>query len=262
MKLEIKQLKYAYSTDCFVVDGVDLSIKKGEFVGLIGPNGCGKSTVLKNVYRVLKPSSGSIFIDNDNIEKLSYRNTAQKISVVGQNQETTFDFTVREVVSMGRHPYKKLFEADTKKEKELILKCLESLGMQDRINEKFSTLSGGEKQRVLLAKAVAQDTDFMILDEPTNHLDINYQIQIFDLLKNLNITVFTAIHDLNIAALYCDRLLVINKGKIVFEGTPEEVVSQKMIKEIYHVDAHVYQDKITKKVRVSYIPQYLKEEFK
>jgi len=131
------------------------------------------------------------------------------------------------------------------------------LGMKDKAKENYAYLSGGEQQRVLLAKAIAQDTNFMILDEPTNHLDIRYQMQIFDLLKNMNMTVFTAIHDLNLATLYCDRLILMDNGKIIKDGSVEEVMTEENIKEIYKVDVKVCKQETTKKLYVSYIPNYL-----
>lgn len=254
--LEIVDLAFSYPTN-LIIDGVNLKINKGEFVGLIGPNGCGKSTLLKNVYRTLKPKNGNIYFEDKNIQNLSYKETAKKISVISQNETIVFDFTVEEIVAMGRHPYKKLFDIDTKEEHDFIIKCLDYLGMKDKAKENYAYLSGGEQQRVLLAKAIAQDTNFMILDEPTNHLDIRYQMQIFDLLKNMNMTVFTAIHDLNLATLYCDRLILMDNGKIIKDGSVEEVMTEQNIKEIYKVDVKVYKQETTKKLYVNYIPNYL-----
>ena len=230
---------------------------RGEFVGLIGPNGSGKSTVLKNIYRGLTPDQGTIELDKENLLTMPYKKSALKMAVVGQENEVPFDFLVEEIVAMGRSPHKKLFDVDNVHDKEIVHHALEHMGMAHMAKRSYLNLSGGEKQRVLIARAIAQESDFLILDEPTNHLDISYQMQIFDFIKRLNVTVLSAIHDLNLAALYCDRLYVLKNGKIVLQGTPEEVLTAEHIYEVYGVKSSVSIHPVTGKLAITYLPEAL-----
>ncbi len=255
MKLKIENLSFSYDNKS-TVKNISLDVQNGEFVGIIGPNGSGKTTVLKNVYRALTPSSGEIFLDGKPIRKLSNREVSLKMAVVGQENEVPFDFSVSEIVAMGRTPHKRLFEPDTFDDKHMIHHALEHLGMEEMGERSFMSLSGGEKQRVLLARAVAQESDFFILDEPTNHLDISYQLEIFDFIKRLNITVLSAMHDLNLAALYCDRLYVMKEGGIVLSGTPEEVLTKENILDIFGVHSMVSKNSENGKLAISYFSGY------
>ena len=259
MRLEVKGLTFSYGEKDTIKD-VSIQVRKGEFVGLIGPNGSGKSTVLKNVYRGLIPDQGSILLDGENLLKMSYRKSAQKMAVVGQENEVPFDFSVEEIVAMGRSPHKKIFDIDNAHDKEIVHHALEHVGMERMAKKNYLNLSGGEKQRVIIARAIAQESDFMILDEPTNHLDISYQMQVFDFIKRLNVTVLSAIHDLNLAALYCDRIYVLKKGKIVLCGTPEEVLTPEHIYDIYGTSSSVIKHPITGKMAITYLPAGIKEK--
>ena len=253
MKLQVENLSFAYDQDPIIED-IFLTVEKGEFVGLIGPNGSGKSTVLKNLYRALQPNAGVVKLDENNLFKLSHKEAATKIGVVGQENVLPFDFTVEEIVAMGRSPYKKLFDGDTQKDKEIISKSLTYMGIAGMAKRNFLHLSGGEKQRVLLARVIAQETDFLILDEPTNHLDIGYQIQILDFVKNLKVTVLAALHDLNLAAMYCDRLYVLKNGCIYKSGTPEEVLTPEIIYDVYGIKADVSKHPATGKLNITFLP--------
>ena len=256
MRMEINGLNFSYDEKC-AVSNVSINIKNGEFVGIIGPNGSGKSTLLKNIYRALSPDDGTIILDGENLLKMKHKKSAQKLAVVGQENEVPFDFSVEEIVSMGRSPHKKLFDADTKQDIYMVHHALEHLGMENMAKRNFQKLSGGEKQRVLLARTVAQESDFLILDEPTNHLDINYQLQMFDFVKRLKVTVLCAIHDLNIAALYCDRLYAMKDGKIILSGTPEEVLTEENIKKLFGVKSSVTVHPVTKKISITYLPLWI-----
>ena len=259
MRLQVKDLVYSYG-DGDALKGISLKVAKGEFVGLIGPNGSGKSTALKNIYRGLKPDSGSIILDGENVLNMSFKKSALKMAVVGQENEVPFDFKVEEIVAMGRTPHKKLFEIDNEHDKYIVHHALEHLGMENLAKKNYLHLSGGEKQRVLIARAIAQESDFYILDEPTNHLDISYQIQIFDFIKRLNVTVLSAIHDLNMAALYCDRIYVLKDGEIVLSGTPEEVLTEENIRDVYGVSSSVCINPITGKVSITFLPAGVNKE--
>jgi iron complex transport system ATP-binding protein len=256
MRLQIENLTFSYNTDDKkpAADDICLHVNKGEFVGLIGPNGSGKSTVLKNLYRALKPAGGEISLDGENLLAMSHKKAALKIGVVGQENDVPFDFSVEEIVAMGRSPHKKLFEPDNAHDKYIINHALEHLGMESMAKRNYRHLSGGEKQRVIIARVIAQESDFLLLDEPTNHLDINYQLQIFDFVRRLGVTVLSAMHDLNMAALYCDRIYVLKDGRIVLHGTPEQIFTPENIYNVYGVRCDTITHPATGKITITYLP--------
>ena len=225
-----------------ILRGVDLRAERGELVGVIGPNGSGKSTLLKCIYRVLKPTGGAVWLDGRTLSDYSYKESARQVAVVAQHNYYNFDFSVRDVVMMGRSPHKRALERDNARDHQMVARALETVGMADFARRSFATLSGGEQQRVILARALAQDTPCLILDEPTNHLDIKYQLQLMDIVKGLDRTVIAAIHDLNIAAMYCDRLYAVKEGRVVASGRPEEVLTPALIRAVYEVEAEVLRD--------------------
>ncbi|MDR3240396.1 MAG: ABC transporter ATP-binding protein [Clostridiales bacterium] len=256
MRLQIENMTFSYG-DRKAIDDICLNVKEGEFVGLIGPNGSGKSTVLKNLYRALSPDKGTVTFDGENLFALSHKKAALKLGVVGQENDVPFDFLVEEIVAMGRSPHKKFFDFDTEQDKNIVRHALEHLGMEAMAKRNYLHLSGGEKQRVIIARVVAQETDFLLLDEPTNHLDISYQLQIFDFVKRLGVTVLSAIHDLNMAALYCDRIYVLKDGKVILRGTPEEVLTPRNIFDVYGVRSDISVHPATGKVAITYLPEAL-----
>ncbi len=235
-----------------ILKGIDINVSNKEFIGVIGPNGSGKSTLLKCMYRTLKPSSGVVKLDDINIDSMPMKETAKKVAVLSQHNHYDFDFKVEDIVLMGRSPHKKLMERDSKKDYEIVNESLEKVGMLDFKNRSFNTLSGGEQQRIILARALAQQTDCLILDEPTNHLDIKYQLQLMSLVKGLNIEVIAAIHDLNIALMYCDKIYVLKDGKIVGYGTPNEILTEKLINEVYEVDCSLIKDENENTINICY----------
>ena len=251
-KVQVKNLRFSIDKKEILKD-ISFEIPKGSFVGVIGPNGCGKSTLLKNIYRLYKPSSGSILLDNKELAKMKDKDCAKEIAVLAQESNTHFDFTVEQIVKMGRYPYKSVFEDYSKADLQMVKEMLRKVGLESFGERSFSELSGGEKQRTLIARALVQNTDFLILDEPTNHLDIGYQIQLMDLVKGLNITTLSAIHDMNLAAMYCDYLIVMKDGKIIKFGTVEEVINSEMLKDIFGVNAHVGVNPVNKKLQVSFM---------
>ena len=226
--------------------GISVDSGNKELVGIIGPNGSGKSTLLKCIYRVLKADSGAVYLDGDELYSMNAKSSAKKIAVVAQHNYYNFDFSVREVVLMGRAPHKKALERDNAKDYQIVEEALQRVQMEQFADRSFSTLSGGEQQRVILARALAQQTPALILDEPTNHLDITHQIMLMELVKTLDVTVISAIHDLNIAAAYCDRIYILKDGVLEACGTPAEVLTPEMIKKIYKVDAEVAYDSLGK----------------
>ena len=241
MVLDISSLSFNFGSKNILAD-IDLSIKDNGIVGIIGPNGSGKSTLLKCIYRVLKPKTGTIFIDGKNINDYQFKETAKKMAVVAQHNDTHFDFNVLEMVLIGRSPHKKFMERDSAEDIELAYKALEQVNMKDFADRNFSSLSGGEKQRIILARALVQNTDCLILDEPTNHLDIKHQLHFMSLAKDLKITVISAIHDLNIAAMYCDKIYALKEGQIIASGSVDEVITEEVIKTLYDVEAKIIYD--------------------
>lgn len=237
-----------------ILKGIDIDVSKKEFIGIIGPNGSGKSTFLKCIYRNLKPTSGIINLDKIDINKLTVRETAKKISVVSQHNHYNFDFSVEDIVLMGRAPHKKMMERDSIKDYKIVDEALEKVNMKDFKKRSFTTLSGGEQQRIILARALAQQTECLILDEPTNHLDIKYQLQLMNIVKQLNIEVIAAIHDLNIAAMYCDKIYVLKDGEIVAYGKPNEILTKKLIKDVYEVDANITINSENNTINIAYSP--------
>lgn len=225
-----------------ILNGVSIGARQNDFVGLIGPNGSGKSTLLKCIYRVLEPTDGAVLLDGRTLSDYSYRESAKRIAVLAQHNYYNFEFSVRDVVLMGRSPHKRHMERDNAEDFRIVQEALELVGMGRFADRSFSTLSGGEQQRVILARALAQQTPCLILDEPTNHMDVKYQLQLMDIVKKLNRTIISAVHDLNIAAMYCTQIYVLKAGKVVACGTPEEVLTEKMIREVYEVEAEVFRD--------------------
>jgi len=168
MRLQVENLSFSYD-EKKIIEDICLHVGKGEFVGLIGPNGSGKSTILKNLYRALEPDLGSVLLDGEDLYKMKIKKAAQKIGVVGQENVIPFDFKVEEIVAMGRNPYKRLFDRDTKADEDVIANALKQTGMADKAKNNYLELSGGERQRVLISRVLAQQSDFLLLDEPTNH---------------------------------------------------------------------------------------------
>lgn len=241
MNVKAEDIKLSYGAEA-ILKGVSMEAGNREFVGLIGPNGSGKSTLLKCVYRVLSPDKGAVFLDGKPLKDMNYKTSARSLGVVAQHNYYNFDFSVREVVLMGRSPHKKALERDNAEDYAIVAEALKKVGMAGFAARSFSTLSGGEQQRVILARALAQQTPCLILDEPTNHLDITHQLQLLKIVKQLDVTVISAIHDLNIAAMFCDRLYVLKNGEIVAEGTPREVLTRELIREIYEVESDIVED--------------------
>lgn len=241
MKISTEDIRVAFQAKQ-ILKGISLNADNKEFVGIIGPNGSGKSTLLKCIYRILKPDSGAVYLDGNELHSMSVKSSAKKMAVVAQHNYYNFDFSVKEVVLMGRSPHKKALERDDARDYEIVEEALRTVEMEKFGDRVFSTLSGGEQQRVILARALAQQTPALILDEPTNHLDITHQLLLMELVKKLDVTVISAIHDLNIAAAYCDKIYVMKDGQMEGYGTPGEVLTPEMIRKIYKVDAEITYD--------------------
>ncbi|WP_329264482.1 ABC transporter ATP-binding protein [Streptomyces sp. NBC_01478] len=222
-----------------IVDGVTLVPRPGETVGLLGPNGSGKSTLLRLLAGVLPASAGVVTLDGRPLSEVGRRATARHIAGVEQHTHTQTELTVREVVALGRIPHRRAWSPASAADARAVTEALERTGLTDRAAQSWHTLSGGERQRAQIARALAQEPRELLLDEPTNHLDIQHQLDLLDLVADLPVTTVIALHDLNLAAMYCDRLLVLNAGRTVAEGTPTEVLTPALIKDVYGVHAEV-----------------------
>ncbi len=194
------------------------------------------------------------------IMELSAKKLAGELAVMAQENQLEFDFTVRVMVLFGRYAHKKFLEGDTAKDRELCEKCLREVGLTGYETRSYLSLSGGEKQRVLLARVLMQESRYIVLDEPTNHLDVSYQYQIMDILRNQDVTVFSSIHDLNLASLYCDRIFFLYQGKIVDRGTPEEVLTKENIRKYFGIEAQVTRNEATGKMQIYYLPGWVTEK--
>ena len=251
MKITTEQLQ-ATLGGSHILKGVSIEVSDKDFVGIIGPNGSGKSTLLKSIYRVLTPQSGTVFLDGNALNSYKPKESARKMAVVAQHNYYNFEFSVQDVVLMGRAPHKKAMERDNADDYRIVREALEKVNMGGFAQRSFSTLSGGEQQRVILARALAQQTQCLILDEPTNHLDIKYQLQLMDIVRSLRLTVVSAIHDLNIAAMYCYTLFVLQNGRIIAFGPPKQVLTREFIRQVYEVEAKLYTDPETGQMHILY----------
>jgi iron complex transport system ATP-binding protein len=218
-----------------IVEDVRLAVADGAFVGLVGPNGSGKSTLLRCVYRALRPASGVVRIGGDDAHALPAREAARLVAALPQESASEFDFTVAEVVGMGRLPHRERTAAG---DREICAEAMARTGVAHLAERGFLGLSGGEKQRVLIARALAQRPRVLVLDEPTNHLDIAHQLDVLSLVQGSGLTVLAALHDLNLAAAYCDVLYVLDGGRVVTSGAPHDVLRPELLAEVFGVRAH------------------------
>ena len=226
-----------------VIDGVSLDVERGTVVGLLGPNGSGKTTLLRILAGVLPPQSGRVLIDGRPIEQLTRRELARRIAVVPQETHSTFDFSVIDMVLMGRYPHLGPFELEGAADQEIARDSLAATGTAALETRRFGTLSGGEKQRVVIAGALAQASDMLLLDEPTTALDLGYQLEITALLSRLNtergVTMIVSTHDLNLAATLCTELVLLKTGRVLARGPTADVLTAPNIRTLYGIDADV-----------------------
>lgn len=222
-----------------ILHNAGLDAGPGELVGLVGPNGSGKSTMLRAIYRTLRPDVGLVSLNDADIWSLPGRQVARRIAAVLQESPQSFDFTVADIVAMGRIPHLGAFDRESTVDREIMAQSLAAVGMSDHADRAFAPLSGGEKQRVLVARALAQQATLLVLDEPTNHLDVRYQFEILETVRRLGVTALAALHDLNLAAAYCDRVAVVQGGTVVAFGPPAEVLTPDVVRQVFGVDATV-----------------------
>ncbi|MCH3973564.1 ABC transporter ATP-binding protein [Bifidobacterium tibiigranuli] len=232
--IEASNVSFSFG-DHQVLTEVSLRAHTGEVVGIIGPNGSGKSTLLRTLYGALKPSSGSIQIDGVPLASIPLAARARRIGVVAQESPSEIPLTVAEMVLLGRSPHRKSFERYTADDRALAIEAMRRVEVEGIARANYAQISGGEKRRVLIARALAQNTDHLLLDEPTNHLDIRHQHGVLLCVRSLGITTVVVLHDLNLAARYCDRIVLVCDGKVVADGTPNEVLTPELIEPIYGI---------------------------
>ncbi|MGB3483426.1 MAG: ABC transporter ATP-binding protein [Mycobacterium sp.] len=237
-----------------VVDSVSLTAHPGQVVGVVGPNGSGKSTLLRALVRIVAPESGRVLLDGVDIAGVPIRELARSVATVLQDSAGDFDLRANDVVSMGRAPFKRVFARDDADDEGIVERCLELVGAQHLRWQPFALMSGGERQRVLIARALAQQPRLLVLDEPTNHLDIRHQFDALALPRQLGVTAVIALHDLNLAAHYCDALYVLHGGRPVCAGPPDQVLTPELLAEVYGVVATVATHPRTGRPQVSFDP--------
>ena len=218
-----------------IVDDVSLRVEKGHTLGLLGPNGSGKSSLLRILAGLRRPDVGKIMLDGEDIGRLGRKKLAQRVAFVEQHALTDSNIRVRDVVKLGRTPHHSALSPWTHEDDAIVNDALARVEMLDRSDQGWQSLSGGEQQRVHIARALAQSPTEILLDEPTNHLDIHHQMQLLRLISELPVTSVVALHDLNHAAMFCDALLVMQKGKIVASGTPDEILTEEMLHSVFQV---------------------------
>jgi iron complex transport system ATP-binding protein len=240
-----ENLAVAYDEN-LVVDDLDMQIPQGKITAIIGPNGCGKSTVLKAVGRILKPKNGMVYLNGDDIRRLTTKEVAQKMAILPQAPQAPAGLTVGELVAYGRFPHQRGFGKLKPDDKKIIQWALEVTRLTEYETTAVDNLSGGQRQRVWIAMALAQQTDLILLDEPTTYLDLAYQLEVLELLYRLNreqnCTIVMVLHDLNLAARFADYMIAIRCGDIIKHGTPDEVMTAEVLRESFHIDAEIIQE--------------------
>lgn len=220
-----------------ILHPTSFTVPAGRIMGIVGPNGAGKSTLLRMLYRFQAPLTGSVHVGGDDLWSMPPRAAARRVAAVLQEQPTDFGLTVREIVALGRTPHRLGFSTEGARDGEVIESVLARLDLAVLGGRKLGTLSGGERQRVMMARALAQEPQVLILDEPTNHLDIRHQLDVLDLVRNLDLTIVTSLHDLNMAAENCDAILILQNGHPVAQGAPQDVLSEDAVSGAFDVIA-------------------------
>ncbi|MFC2071368.1 ABC transporter ATP-binding protein [Chloroflexota bacterium] len=243
IRLVVNDISFSYD-GIKALDGVDIEVTKGEIVSLVGPNGAGKSTLLKCIDRILKPQRGTIYLDGKDTAAMNLSDLSKKVGYIPQSTTGVFPYTVFEVVLMGRRPH--LSWRVSQKDIDIVSRTLQFLGMEEFGARYFDELSGGEKQKVVMARALAQEPNVMLLDEPTSNLDIRYQLEamaiIIGLVREKEICVVMAMHDLNLASRFSEKIVMLKDRKVFAAGTPKEILSRENIEEVYGVKARVTSD--------------------
>ena len=238
--MEVRDLSYRYD-EKDVLRKVSFELRPGEVLGILGPNGCGKTTLLKNLNRNLTPHGGCVLLDGSDIEEMTKKDIARKVASVPQSNEIRFAFTVREIVEMGRMPFQESFRGNSSADESIVDEALRKTGIEGMASRYINTMSGGERQRVIIARALAQTPSIILMDEPTLHLDISMQFDVLDLVHSLSrsegLSVVIVSHDLPMVARYCDRIILIHGKEVYATGTPMEVLTPDNMRVVFDIDA-------------------------
>jgi iron complex transport system ATP-binding protein len=258
--IEVNAISFRYQKD-WVFQDISFQVKKGEFIGLIGPNGSGKTTLLKILYRLLSPQRGEIFFDRIPLKRMNRKDIAKRFAVVPQETHLLFPFSAMEIVLMGRSPYMGHRMFESKRDLEIARKAMEWTEILPFSERPIDELSGGERKRVFIARALAQEPEVILLDEPTANLDIHHQVDFLDLIFNLNrergLTIIMASHEMNIASEFCDRLILLHERRIYKIGTPREVITQDHIERVYGCETWVDEHPVSGMPRISLLKKSL-----
>lgn len=245
IRLTTTHLNISYEKN-IIVENFNIAIPQGKITALVGANGSGKSTILKTLARIMSPSAGSVLLDGKSIHKQSTKEVAKQLAILPQNPTAPDGLTVSELVSYGRFPYQKGFGSLTREDRSVIEWAIESTGMSEFTNRPIDQLSGGQRQRGWIAMALAQQTDILFLDEPTTFLDMAHQLEVLELLQKLNTssgrTIIMVVHDLNHASRYAHHMIAIKKGQVVGEGSPQEVMTKEILREVFNIEADIIMD--------------------
>ncbi len=242
--MEVKNLKFYYCENLpVIINDISFKLQKGKITTILGPNGCGKSTLFSVMTKNLKAKSGEVVFGPRNIESMSNKEFAQKVAIVHQYNKVADDITVEQLVSYGRTPYQKMMKRQTEKDEEMVAWAIEVTNLEEVKDRTVNSLSGGQRQRVWIAMAIAQGTKYLFLDEPTTYLDIKYQLEILRLIRRLNkelgITIIMVLHDINQAIAYSDYIIGLKGGHILMQGKPADVINEKNIKDLYGIDLKI-----------------------
>lgn len=241
--INLQNISFSYEEGPPILKHLSLKITKGEFVGILGPNGSGKTTLLKIISGTLKPQKGEVLLEGRALDTIRHRDRAKFIAVVPQETSIPFSFSALEVVLMGRAPYLPSFGFETKEDISVAKYAMDATDVSKLADRSIQELSGGEKQRVIVARALAQEPQLLLLDEPTTFLDIRHQMDLYRLVKKRNaedgLTVITVLHDINLASTFCDRIVFLKAGRIVEDGMPHDVIKYAKIKEVFDTEVYV-----------------------
>lgn len=251
--INIKDLHWKYG-DHLILDDINIEIEKGKFYSIVGPNGSGKTTLLKNILKHLEPKKNTLYIEDIDVTTLSSNDMGKRIASVPQNTRIDFEFTTLDIVMMGRTPHLKRFEIEGEMDLKICREAMEKTDIWRFKDKLIQELSGGEKQRVIVARAIAQQADILLLDEPISHLDIHHQVELLETVSDLNekkeITVVAVLHDLNLAAQYSDYIFLLSQGKVLSYGEPEDVIREEIITKAFKTNVCIIKNPITGKPHV------------
>ncbi|MEO0561332.1 MAG: ABC transporter ATP-binding protein [Chloroflexota bacterium] len=246
--IDVNNLSLTYDGNTLIIDQLDLTIEKQSVTALVGPNGCGKSTLLRGISRLLKPKTGSVYLDGRKVHSMNAKELAREMGILPQSPSVPEGLTVHELVAQGRYPHQSWFQQWSGEDERIVQDALTTTTLTEFADRPVDTLSGGQRQRAWVAMALAQQTDVLLLDEPTTYLDMAYQVDVLDLLEDLNQdgrTIVMVLHDLNQAARYADHIVALCEGRIITQGAPRSVMTSETIQQVFGLQTQIIDDPVT-----------------